>query len=205
MENDIYYGDLMLIKKRVTAWAEKHPKGNVNKYGKIALSILCVGAIIVAYMLDPTADTSSISTLTVTIFVAFVAGIIGARYLNNMTQPPFNKMYNIRFEASTKSIICYYQQGMAEFYYEIKDKDIKEWVVDEDAWCFYFKGKASLMHNTKQGYEKTGELKGFYMLIPFDEYDVDDIIAPYGDKVTRADGTLRQRWIDEKVKGNCIL
>ena len=94
---------------------------------------------------------------------------------------------------------------MNEFFYEIKDKNIKEWVVDEEAWCFYFGGKAEISRNTKEGFEKMAEVKGFYMLIPFDEFEVDDIIAPYGDLVTRADGTLRRRFISEGVKAPCIL
>ena len=204
-ENDIYYGDLMLIKRRVNEWAEKHPRGYMNKYGKILLSLAALAAIIGAYMIDPTGSTSALSPLTITIFVAFLLVIIGARALNKMTQPPFAKLYNVRFEATSKSIICYYQQGMNEFFYEIKDKNIKEWVVDEEAWCFYFGGKAEVRRNTKEGFEKMAEVKGFYMLIPFDEFEVDDIIAPYGDIVTRADGTLRRRFISEGVKAPCIL
>lgn len=205
-ENDIYFGDLMLVKKRVTAWSEKHPNGNINKIGKAIIAILCLGAIIIAYRFDPNGSTERLSPLTITIFFSFVIAIFAARGINKLTQPPFAKLYNVRFEASTRSIICYYQQGMTEFLYEIKDKNIKEWIVDEDSWCFYFKGKAELSRNTKQGFERMdGSIQEFYMIIPFDEYDVDDLIAPYGDLVTRADGTLRKKAVDDKVKHPCVL
>ena len=203
-DNDIYYGDLLLIKKRVNEWAESHPRGAWNKYGKIVLGVACLAAIIGAYYLDPNASTKRLSTLTVTMLVAFTLCIIGARQLNVMTQPPFGKLFNIRFEASTKSIICFYQQGMTEYMYEIKDNNIREWVVDEKSWCFYFGGKGELSRNTKEGFERMGTVKGFYMLIPFDEFEVDDIIAPYGDLVTRANGTLRERFLKEGIKTNCI-
>lgn len=204
-ENDIYFGDLMLVKKRVTAWSEKHPRGNINLIGKVIIAILCLGAIVTAYHFDPNGSTQRLSPLTITIFFSFVIAIFAARGINKLTQPPFAKLYNVRFEASTRSIICYYQQGMTEFLYEIKDKNIKEWIVDEDAWCFYFKGKGEISRNTKQGFERMSDVREFYMIIPFDEFEVDDLIAPYGDLVTRADGTLRKKVVDEKVTTPCIV
>lgn len=199
-ENDLYYGDLILLKKRVSEWQEAHPKGRINKPVKLAAIVVGLALILGAYYIDPeAASKSGISVFTMTILVVLLAMIFLSRKLNAMMQPPFAKLYNARFEASDDGIICYYQQKMSEYHYFIKDKNIKKWIIDSDVNCMYIEGKASLSTTTKDGENPLGSIDAFYMLIPFDQFDLDDLVAPYGDLVEYRNGTLREQFMQEKT------
>ena len=41
------------------------------------------------------------------------------------------------------------------------------------------------------------QVQEFYCLVPFDKYDLDDLLQPYGKKVKSVKGSLRQKYIDE--------
>ncbi|MBQ0004856.1 MAG: hypothetical protein KBS68_03215 [Clostridiales bacterium] len=193
-ENDIYYGDLMLLKRRVNEWAASHPKNKLFQLTKIGVLLAGFGAMILAYMVNPAAaQEQRVSLFTCTIFFAFVAMITVARKITSTLQPPFNKLYNVRFEASDEGILCYYQQKMVEYNYYIKDKNIKEWIIDSDVNCMYIRGKAELTKATKEGPERVGSVEAFYMLIPFDQFDLDDLVEPYGNLVQYQNGTMRDR------------
>lgn len=205
-ENDIYYGDLMLLKKRVSEWSELHPKSRIIKFLKLATVVICFGMIFGAYFYDPVAASKSgLSLFTVTIAVAFIIMILVGRKINSTLQPPFRKLYNARFEASDEGIICYFQQQMAEYRYFIKDKNIKEWVVDKLAHCMYIEGNANFSMTTKEGSQNLGTVDAFYMLIPFDDFDLADLIEPYGDLVQIQEGTLRARFETENTALPCII
>lgn len=193
-ETDIYYGDLMLLKRRINEWAASHPKNKVSQIAKYATVALGFAAMIGAYYYDPAAAAEQrISLFTCTIFFAFLAMIFVSRKVTAILQPPFKKLYNVRIEASDDGIFCYYQQKMIEYSYFIKDKDIREWIIDSDTNSMYIKGKAELQRATKEGPERVGSVGEFYMLIPFDQFDLDDLIEPYGDLVQYQNGTMRNR------------
>ena len=199
-ENDLYYGDLVLLKRRVTEWQNAHPKGKIAKPLKAFVVIAGFAIIIGAYFIDPeAAQAGGVSVFTMTMLAVFILMIIFARKMSAILQPPFAKLYNARFEASDDGIICFFQQKMAEYQYYIKDKNIKEWIIDDDVHCMYIKGDADFSQTTKEGSERLGTVEAFYMLIPFDEYDLDDLIAPYGDLVQFKNGTLRQQFAGEHI------
>lgn len=205
-ENDIYYGNLMLLKQRVNAWATSHPLHLISVVAKFGTAIIGFAAMFYVYYKDPVeAAKQSITPFTLTILIAFLAMIFVARKVNSILQPPFAKLYNARFEASDDGIYCFYQQKMAEFHYYIKDKNIKEWTIDRKTNCMYIKGKADLSKVTREGEENVGPIDALYMLIPFDEFDLDDLIAPYGDLVQFKDNTMREQYTSENATTPYIL
>lgn len=205
-ENDLYYGDLLLLKRRVNEWQNAHPKGKIAKPLKVLVILLGFGAIIGAYKYDPVAATKEgFSVFTATMLVVFILMILFARKLNATLQPPFAKLYNARFEVSDDGIYCYFQQKMAEYGYYIKDKNIKEWIIDDEVHCMYIKGKAEVTMTKKEGAERLGTIDAFYMLIPFDEYDLEDLIAPYGELVQFKNGTLREQFTQEGTNMPIII
>ena len=55
----------------------------------------------------------------------------------------------------------------------------------------------AVINTERRGGESEETVTEFYALVPFDKYDLDDLLQPYGKKVKNAKGSLRQKYIDE--------
>ena len=104
--------------------------------------------------------------------------------------------YSARIEAAPKGLYYIYQQGMMMITYYIKDKDLKEIIRDDEVNCLYFKGKGMLEVKTPKEIRQHS-INGIYALIGFDEYDLDDLLEPYGELVRVQPGTLRRKYLEE--------
>ena len=51
--------------------------------------------------------------------------------------------------------------------------------------------------NERRGGETEESVSEFYCLVPFDKYDLDDLLQPYGKKVKTVKGTIRQKYLDD--------
>ena len=80
--------------------------------------------------------------------------------------------------------------------YIIKDKDVKKIIRDDDWGVILIEGDAVINIERRKG-ETEEKVNEFYALVPFDKYDLDDLLQPYGKKVKKANGTLRQKYLDE--------
>ena len=59
-------------------------------------------------------------------------------------------------------------------------------------------GDAAINIQTRKG-ETEENVSEFYALVPFDKYDLDDLLAPYKKKVKKADGELRERFTEKSM------
>ena len=80
--------------------------------------------------------------------------------------------------------------------YIIKDKNVKKIIRDDDWGVILIEGEGVVNIERRSG-ETEETVSEFYALVPFDKYDLDDLLQPYGKKVKKADGTLRQKYLDE--------
>ena len=108
-----------------------------------------------------------------------------------MSQDPFNGFHNARFEVSDDTVYYVYQQGMKLKTYYIRDAQIKKIIRDDEAGVLCIEGKATLNTQTRDS-ETEENLDKFYALVPFDKYELDDLLAPYKKKVVKSDGKLRE-------------
>ena len=59
-------------------------------------------------------------------------------------------------------------------------------------------GDATVNVQTRKD-ESEHSVSEFYALVPFDKYDLDDLLAPYKKKVKKADGQLREKYTSENM------
>ena len=95
------------------------------------------------------------------------------------------------FEVSDDTVYYVYQQGMKLKTYYIRDAQIKKIIRDDEAGVLCIEGKATLNTQTRDS-ETEENLDKFYALVPFDKYELDDLLAPYKKKVVKSDGKLRE-------------
>ena len=118
---------------------------------------------------------------------------LAARRGKRMSQDPFNGFHNARFEVSDDTVYYVYQQGMKLKTYYIRDAQIKKIIRDDEAGVLCIEGKATVNIQTRDS-ETEESLDKFYALVPFDKYELDDLLAPYKRKVVKADGKLRENF-----------
>lgn len=193
-DNDIYNGNLMLLKKRQSAWAEAHPKGKILKYMSLVAVIIGIGIMFLPIKYAPGREPVLWLVIGIVLAVLFVFGIS----INKITRPPFEKIHNARFEASDKGLYYAYQYGMKVYNYYIADKDIHKMILDQKSWVLYIEGVGEVEVLDKKGKRDLGEIERMYCLIPIDEFDVDDLLEPYGEMVSREDGSIRQQYARER-------
>lgn len=191
-DNDRYLADMQLFQKRKVAWGEMHPAyKKARSLVWISLAIGCV-AVGVAYNMtkDLPDTTKNMMPMYIAIWLtlAFVYGF--GRVGKQMYEKPFNGLHNCRFEATDYGLYYIYQQGMTLVTYYIKDKNIKEIIRDDECAVIKIVGHADVETRTRKGIEET-TVEEKYALLSFDEYDLDDLLAPYGDTVKVCPGTLR--------------
>ena len=188
--NDVYPGDLGILNARKHKWA----KGTKKGYGfKIAsYVILAAGlAVIISVALRTQGAESSQLPVHLTIWTVAALTFIVSRRGKRMSQDPFNGFHNARFEVSDDTVYYVYQQGMKLKTYYIRDAQIKKIIRDDEAGVLCIEGKATLNTQTRDS-ETEENLDKFYALVPFDKYELDDLLAPYKKKVVKSDGKLRE-------------
>ena len=190
--NDVYPGDLGILNARKHKWA----KGTKKGYGfKIASYVILAAGLVVIISVALRTQGAESSQLPVHLTIWTVAALtfIVSRRGKRMSQDPFNGFHNARFEVSDDTVYYVYQQGMKLKTYYIRDAQIKKIIRDDEAGVLCIEGKATLNTQTRDS-ETEENLDKFYALVPFDKYELDDLLAPYKRKVVKADGKLREEY-----------
>ncbi len=188
--NDVYPGDLGILNARKHKWAKGTKKGygfKIASYGILAAGLV----VIISVALRTQGAESSQLPVHLTIWTVAVLTFIAARRGKRMSQDPFNGFHNARFEVSDDTVYYVYQQGMKLKTYFIRDAQIKKIIRDDEAGVLCIEGKATLNTQTRDS-ETEESLDKFYALVPFDKYELDDLLAPYKKKVVKSDGKLRE-------------
>ena len=113
-----------------------------------------------------------------------------------LSEAPFNGYHSARFEVSDDTVYYIYQQGLKLKTYYIRDKEIKKIRRDDESGVLCIEGKATVNIQSRSA-ETEEKVDKFYALVPFDKYELDDLLAPYKKKVVRADGKLREQFSEE--------
>ena len=190
--NDVYPGDLGILNARKHKWAKGTKKGygfKIASYGILAAGL----AVIISVALRTQGAESSQLPVHLTIWTVAALTFIVSRRGKRMSQDPFNGFHNARFEVSDDTVYYVYQQGMKLKTYYIRDAQIKKIIRDDEAGVLCIEGKANLNIQTRDS-ETKESLDKFYALVPFDKYELDDLLAPYKRKVVKADGKLREEY-----------
>ena len=190
--NDVYPGDLGILNARKHKWAKGTKKGygfKIASYGILAAGL----AVIISVALRTQGAESSQLPVHLTIWTVAALTFIVARRGKRMSQDPFNGFHNARFEVSDDTVYYVYQQGMKLKTYYIRDAQIKKIIRDDEAGVLCIEGKATVNIQTRDS-ETEESLDKFYALVPFDKYELDDLLAPYKRKVVKADGKLRENF-----------
>ena len=188
--NDVYPGDLGILNARKHKWAKGTKKGygfKIASYGILAAGLV---AIIKVALMTQGAESSQLP-VHLTIWTVAALTFIAARRGKRMSQDPFNGFHNARFEVSDDTVYYVYQQGMKLKTYYIRDAQIKKIIRDDEAGVLCIEGKATVNIQTRDT-ETEESLDKFYALVPFDKYELDDLLAPYKKKVVKSDGKLRE-------------
>ena len=190
--NDVYPGDLGILNARKHKWAKGTKKGygfKIASYGILAAGL----AVIISVALRTQGAESSQLPVHLTIWTVAALTFIVSRRGKRMSQDPFNGFHNARFEVSDDTVYYVYQQGMKLKTYYIRDAQIKKIIRDDEAGVLCIEGKANLNIQTRDS-ETKESLDKFYALVPFDKYELDDLLAPYKKKVVKSDGKLRESY-----------
>ena len=190
--NDVYPGDLGILNARKHKWA----KGTNKGFGfKIASYVILAAGLVVIISVALRTQGAESSQLPVHLTIWTVAALtfIAARRGKRMSQDPFNGFHNARFEVSDDTVYYVYQQGMKLKTYYIRDAQIKKIIRDDEAGVLCIEGKANRNIQTRDS-ETKESLDKFYALVPFDKYELDDLLAPYKKKVVKSDGKLRESY-----------
>ena len=190
--NDVYPGDLGILNARKHKWA----KGTNKGFGfKIASYVILAAGLVVIISVALRTQGAESSQLPVHLTIWTVAALtfIVSRRGKRMSQDPFNGFHNARFEVSDDTVYYVYQQGMKLKTYYIRDAQIKKIIRDDEAGVLCIEGKATLNTQTRDS-ETEESLDKFYALVPFDKYELDDLLAPYKKKVVKSDGKLREEY-----------
>lgn len=195
--NDVYPGDLGLLNARKHKWSKGDDKGDAYKKG--ALAVLAAGLAGVTYIALKTQDAGGAGQLPVHLAIWTVAILtyMVARKGRRMSEAPFSGFHSARFEVSDDTVYYIYQQGLKLLTYYIHDADIKKIRRDDESGVLLIEGKATVNIRTRNN-ETEESLDEFYALVPFDKFELDDLLAPYKKKVTRADGKLRAKYSEDK-------
>lgn len=192
--NDKYPGDLNLLNKRKHQWSKGEEKGVKYRYGSFA--VLAAGFAAIVYTAIKTQGSPNQLPLHLTIWITALFTYLVAHRGRTIAAAPFDSFHNARFEVSDDTVYYIYQQGLKLKTYYIRDAEIKKIRRDDEAGVLLIEGKATL--NTRTRNDETEEsLNEFYALVPFDKYELDDLLAPYKRKVAKADGKLREKYREE--------
>lgn len=196
-DNDVYTGDLSILNIRKQAWAKGEPRGDI--YRRITYVLLVITLIVLLLVGRQTFGGSTMMSqlpVHITIWTAALIILLVSRQGKKISEIPFNGYHSARFETDDDTIYYVYQQGMTLKTYFIKDKDIKCMTRDDESGVLLIEGDAVINTQRRNG-EDQEKVSEFYALVPFDKYDLDDLLAPYKKKVKSAPGKLRDKYRDE--------
>lgn len=194
--NDVYPGDLSILNIRKQDWAKGEERSKI--YTTLSFVIIIAGLIAMIIVNNKTGGSTMMSQLPlhITIWTTALLTFLFARKGKQLSQAPFYGFHDARFETDDDTLYYRFQKGMTLRTYIIKDKDVKKILRDDDWGVICIKGDAVVNIERRKG-ETEEKVDEFYALVPFDKYDLDDLLQPYGKKVKSANGTLRQKYIDE--------
>lgn len=195
--NDMYTGDLHTLNMRKHAWAKAEKAA--EKYRVAQWIVLAIGFVCIIFFMFRTMDETTTMgqlPLHLSIWITAIAAMLVARQGKRISQQPFAGYHSAHFEVDDDTLYYVYQQGMSLRTYYIKDKDIRKIHRDDDAGVLLIEGNA-LLNIRSRSKETEQKLDKFYALVPFDKYDLDDLLKPYRKKVVNANGKLRGRYSEE--------
>lgn len=173
-------------------WAEAHPTR--KKQNAVVGATLIIGLGIILSMLYYTIKHTSVPQwyLHVSIWVAALIVFVAGRQRNSICNPPFKGLLNVRYEMSDEGIYYIYQEKLTVYTFFIADDDIEEIIYDDEFQVLHIVGKGEVSAETRKGVTKPTSATDYYCLLPYDEFDIDDILNPYGEIVKRVHGDLRR-------------
>lgn len=191
-ERDIYYCQLPMVKMLCNRWAEAHPTR--RKQNSAVGVTLILGAAIILGMLYYTIKHANAPQwyLHVSIWVAALIIFMAGRQRNLISNPPFKGLLNVRYEMSDEGIYYIYQEKLTVYTFFIADDDIEEMIYDDEFQVLHIIGKGEVSSETRKGVTEPTSVNDYYCLLPYDEFDIDDILNPYGDMIKRVHGDLRR-------------
>lgn len=198
--NDVYQGDLATLNARKQAWSRADVTS--SKYRYASWVVLVIGFCVIIYvMLRLRGGTTSMSQLPlhITIWITAIAALLVSREGKKFSEQPFAGFHMARFEVDDDTVYYVYQKGMTLNTYYIHDNDIKKIYRDDDAGVLLIEGEATVNTQTRKS-ESERKVSEFYVLVPFDKYDLDDLLQPYKKKVKPANGQLREKFTAEHIK-----
>ena len=198
-DNDIYQGDLTTLNRYKQAWSSAEESS--ARYRTAAWAVVAVGFLCIIYVY--TRDRGGTTTMSqlplhIAIWVTALLAIFVSKRGKKVSEQPFAGFHMAHFEADDDTVYYQFQKGMSLRTYYIKDKDIKKIYRDDAAGVLLIEGDAKLNIQTRKN-ETEEDVSEFYALVPFDKYDLDDLLAPYKKKVKKADGTLRDKYSEEHL------
>ena len=199
-ENDIYQGNLPMLNTRKHAWAAGDSSSRI--FTILSWVIVIAGFVCIVYVYTKVKDgttTMSQLPLHLSIWITALLAIFVSRHGKKRSQQPFFGFHMAHFEADDDTVYYQFQKGMTLRTYYIKDNDIRKIYRDDEAGVLLIEGPAKLSIQRRKS-ETEEDVSEFYALVPFDKYDLDDMLAPYKRKVSKADGKLRQKYSEEHLK-----
>ena len=198
--NDVYQGDLSTLNVRKQAWSKGDHTS--QKYRNASWVVLAVGFCVIVYvMLRVRGGTTTLSQLPLhlSIWITAIIALLVARQGKKTSEQPFAGFHMARFEVDDDTVYYVYQQGMSLRTYYIHDNDIKRIYRDDDAGVLLIEGDAVINIQTRKS-ETEKKVTEFYALVPFDKYDLDDLLQPYKKKVRIVNGKMREKFTEEHIK-----
>jgi hypothetical protein len=194
--NDVYPGDLSILNIRKQQWAKGEEKSRI--YTILSVVILIGGLICMIIVNNKFGGTTMMSQLPlhVTIWITALLAFLTSRKGKQLSQAPFFGYHDARFETDDDTLYYRYQQGMTLRTFIIKDSKIHK-ITRDDEWGVILIEGDGTVNIERRGGETEEQVQEFYCLVPFDKYDLDDLLQPYGKKVKSVKGSLRQKYIDE--------
>lgn len=196
-ENDVYAGDLSILNIRKQAWTSADTR--TEKYKILTPAVLVIGLIcIIIVAVKHGGGETMMERLPVhlSIWITALVTYLVTRQGKKIAAQPFNGFHSARFEVDDDTIYYVYQQGMSLRTYYIHDDDIKGIYRDDEAGVLYIEGDAVINIQKRKG-ETEEKVDRFYALVPFDKYDLDDLLKPYSKKVRKANGKLKEKFMQE--------
>ena len=197
--NDVYPGDLSILNIRKQQWAKGEEKSRI--YTILSVVILIGGLICMIIVNNKFGGTTMMSQLPlhVTIWITALLAFLTSRKGKQLSQAPFFGYHDARFETDDDTLYYRYQQGMTLRTFIIKDSKIHK-ITRDDEWGVILIEGDGTVNIERRGGETEEPVSEFYCLVPFDKYDLDDLLQPYGKKVKSVKGSLRQKYIDEHLR-----
>ena len=134
--------------------------------------------------------------LHITIWITALLAFLVSRKGKQLSQAPFFGFHDARFETDDDTLYYRFQKGMTLRTFIIKDNKIHK-ITRDDEWGVILIEGEGVVNIERRGGETEEPVTEFYCLVPFDKYDLDDLLQPYGKKVKTVKGSLRQKYIDD--------